>query len=423
MATIKELKKYFQTHPNENIFDGLKLYASANPWCANYAENADIIDRLFIRKYYNAYVVDMGEIVDDPEDMVSILNVEGINELVVNAYKWGNLWESTILEFNPLWNVDGEVTTTRTPNLTHTEGSRTDSGNETRGAVHTTDNDLTFPFDDNSNARPTNRNEHDENAVSNSNGFTKGSQVNTETGSETTHVIRQGNIGVTETSTLIFHYRDLVNFKFWEIFFETIFANVCRFSESCDVATSSGGSSGGGGSVEVTASATANTLDAGADATANVTTNNNHLSFTFGIPRGADGVDGKDGKDGVDGKDGKDGVDGKDGKDGVDGANFELVETLTGYTPATLDFTGKSFVFFATVKNDNWVASGILPVATIKDKAFGLDYGSIIGGAGGHIGHYAKILGTSNNAYHLEYDFLNSDISNTNGCTTYVYMA
>lgn len=109
------------------------------------------------------------------------------------------------------------------------------------------------------------------------------------------------------------------------------------------------------------------------------------------------------------------------GYGGGSGISFELAATLEGSATTTLDFTGKDYIYFVTTKLDNWVASGILPVDSVKDKAFGVDYGCIIDGSS-HIGHYAKVLGTANNAYHLEYDFLNSDISDTSGCTTYIYL-
>lgn len=49
---------------------------------------------------------------------------------------------------------------------------------------------------------------------------------------------------------------------------------------------------------------------------ANVLLSNNTLSFTFGLPKGDAGKDGKDGQDGKDGINGSDGVDGKDGING-----------------------------------------------------------------------------------------------------------
>ena len=48
--------------------------------------------------------------------------------------------------------------------------------------------------------------------------------------------------------------------------------------------------------------------------------NNNHLQFSFSLPKG---------KDGADGKDGKDGVDGANGTSGVDGNGFDYIFCLT----------------------------------------------------------------------------------------------
>ena len=72
---------------------------------------------------------------------------------------------------------------------------------------------------------------------------------------------------------------------------------------------------GGGGTTVDNATATAETLNAGSDATATVEWNSESktLNFSFGIPRGPKGDKGEDGKNGKDGKDGTDGTDGTDG--------------------------------------------------------------------------------------------------------------
>ena len=62
------------------------------------------------------------------------------------------------------------------------------------------------------------------------------------------------------------------------------------------------------------ANATAETLDAGSDATAIVNASDGVLSFTFGIPKGADGVDGEQGEKGEQGEQGEPGSDGSDGE-------------------------------------------------------------------------------------------------------------
>ena len=72
---------------------------------------------------------------------------------------------------------------------------------------------------------------------------------------------------------------------------------------------------GGGGTTVDNATATAETLNAGSDATASVEWDgvSKTLNFSFGIPRGAKGDKGEDGKNGKDGKDGTDGTNGADG--------------------------------------------------------------------------------------------------------------
>ena len=72
---------------------------------------------------------------------------------------------------------------------------------------------------------------------------------------------------------------------------------------------------GGGGTTVENATATAETLNAGSDATASVEWDgvSKTLNFSFGIPRGPKGDKGEDGKNGKDGKDGTDGTNGADG--------------------------------------------------------------------------------------------------------------
>ena len=69
---------------------------------------------------------------------------------------------------------------------------------------------------------------------------------------------------------------------------------------------------GGGGTTVENATATAETLNAGSDATASVEwdSKSKTLNFSFGIPRGPKGDKGEDGKNGKDGKDGTNGADG-----------------------------------------------------------------------------------------------------------------
>lgn len=73
--------------------------------------------------------------------------------------------------------------------------------------------------------------------------------------------------------------------------------------------------------------ATANTLAAGADATAEIV----GTTLVIGVPQGIQGAMGADGENGVDGQDGQDGVDGQDGTDGRDG-------TTGGWTGETEKF-------------------------------------------------------------------------------------
>jgi len=133
--------------------------------------------------------------------------------IIINtkAYTYGNLYNSTILEFNPLWNVDGTVETVRelkqtgTDNFAHTgSDTSTDSGSDI-----TTDGRTTYDTNDFLNSERSTL----QHGLSNTTQY--GSQ-NRETrnlrDNESILVTRQGNIGVTKSTELLEDYRKLVMF-------------------------------------------------------------------------------------------------------------------------------------------------------------------------------------------------------------------
>ena len=68
--------------------------------------------------------------VSDYMSIVSRIKDAVFNVYYANLYKWCNLMKSCILEFNPLWNVDGTESTVRTLEQDGTE-TRTKTGTET----------------------------------------------------------------------------------------------------------------------------------------------------------------------------------------------------------------------------------------------------------------------------------------------------
>jgi hypothetical protein len=253
------------------------------------------------------FILDYGSLCGSETAAIDAINAAACNELYNNKYKWDGLWESTILEFNPLWNVDGVTTETRTPDLTRTSGARTDY--DDHKSFTDTNNNYSYPFDSAGTAKQTDKAEIVHGAHKDQ--FDKGSQTDTETGTETIETIRQGNIGVTTTTQLLSEYRQYVAYSFWEKFMEAIMEAVLVYQDDIEYLEVTGGGGGGGGSVTVTATASATSLPESSQATASVTSHNNNLAFTFGIPKGATGPEGPEGPEGPQGPQGADGADGE----------------------------------------------------------------------------------------------------------------
>lgn len=135
--------------------------------------------------------------------------------LKTKAYTYSNLYNSTILEFNPLWNVDGTVETVRELKQTGTDtfehtGSDTSTNS---GSDVTTDGRTAYDTDSFLNTEKSTI----EHGLSNE---TEYDSENKETrnlkDNESITVTRQGNIGVTKSTELISDYRELVMFDVWK---------------------------------------------------------------------------------------------------------------------------------------------------------------------------------------------------------------
>jgi hypothetical protein len=183
-----------------------------------------------------------------------------------NMYKWSNLLKSTLLEFNPLWNVDGvtgeirETTHTGTDTNSHKgkdtnskkgydtnvktgneqldyNGSKTNTkgGNDITTTSNTTTessvfydatkNDTDYGQTDtetynNRNDKRTYNNVQDKMDYNSSNENEYNSSLERLLNLKDKDLfmqIKQGNIGVIETTTLLNHFREYVNFKVVDI--------------------------------------------------------------------------------------------------------------------------------------------------------------------------------------------------------------
>lgn len=137
---------------------------------------------------------------------------------------WKELYDTTVLKYNPIWNVDGTVkeerdlagTDYRTDDHT-TERTHDDQMERTHDDTVTTDVS-TYGYNS-STAAPTDKSEasHDGTITDAHTGTIKDTDTGTinhdttDTGSITT--TRQGNIGLTSTQSLIKEQRDVVQFN------------------------------------------------------------------------------------------------------------------------------------------------------------------------------------------------------------------
>ena len=151
-------------------------------------------------------------------------------------YYFDKLYQTTLLEYDPIYNVDETetITETRTPDIekTSTEngGNTTTYGKTEQVTDSVTGTNKVTPFDDSTNFYNDSQS-NQSGTTTNTNGGADSTthnktQTNTETGTEETETERHrmGNIGVTSSQDLIEQERKIANFDLLDIWLE-------RFSE------------------------------------------------------------------------------------------------------------------------------------------------------------------------------------------------
>ena len=139
--------------------------------------------------------------------------------VIANDYKWKKLYETTVLTYNPIWNVDG--TETRTTQYgehvtTQNNGERIET--MVNGERQNTSNQRlsSYPFDTGAKTATEETDESVTNGASTdtrtNNAVVDSTTSNTHTDKET--VTRSGNIGVTSTQKLINEERQVAMFQF-----------------------------------------------------------------------------------------------------------------------------------------------------------------------------------------------------------------
>lgn len=168
------------------------------------------------------------QLLSDDFTTTQFLIMATVNE---NDYKWRTLFNTTVLEYNPIWNVDGTATTT-TQYGEHTKTTNNGQRKETNvnGAGKTTENNKfsAYPFND-STKTTTEETDSTIDTAEKTNTQTTDAVTDSEISSTHTDTIteeRKGNIGVTSTQSLIEQERKVANFNFLKIVIKDIIKDI-----------------------------------------------------------------------------------------------------------------------------------------------------------------------------------------------------
>lgn len=164
-------------------------------------------------------------------DFLSLFSTMLENEF---SQKWSKLYETTILEYNPIWNVDGTETTTTAAQ--HALTTDTDHGNTfisrtELGRRSTTRERKESPYDSDT-GNPTESETVAEEPVTDTRTDTnpeKISEHETNTDQYTVTHERHGNIGVTTTQEMIKKEREVSDFLLYEV----VLPDVANFLTLC----------------------------------------------------------------------------------------------------------------------------------------------------------------------------------------------
>lgn len=180
----------------------------------NYSQHFKTYDRMYSEKYGDMllqYSVDEEAGFDD---VIRILHNRIRAILRKNYYKYMTLFNTTILEYNPIWNVDGTETTTTT------YGEHTSTDNIGARSNNEDINQYRVPMDSGTKTLT------DETTTTNSANSAVDSHISSTHTDSIVHE-RHGNIGVTSTQHLITEERQVAYFNLLDIIFEDVINEIC----------------------------------------------------------------------------------------------------------------------------------------------------------------------------------------------------
>lgn len=133
-----------------------------------------------------------------------------------NVSNWNKLYDTTVLDYNPIWNKDGTITESETIGRTHsnTNAETTSTEQNANSSDNSTEKDYAFSYNSNT-AHQANQIENE----SESSGTVKSSGSTNSNGSGSDNETRQytrketGNIGITTTQQMINEEREVDKFN------------------------------------------------------------------------------------------------------------------------------------------------------------------------------------------------------------------
>lgn len=179
---------------DETIFDGLNLPEGMN--------KVECVHNILFE------CAELEVVYQDPDYMKTAI----ANWSTINASVWQKLYDTTVLDYNPIWNVDGTVNEKETRNLAGTDKS-------VRNVKDNVETDSTIEHDVMGyNVSSGYQNESKDTQHTESEGTTKDTEDRnrTDTGTVERETRRTGNIGVTTTQQMIREEREVALFNMYQ---------------------------------------------------------------------------------------------------------------------------------------------------------------------------------------------------------------
>lgn len=233
---IKNLFDYAQDKNYRLLFESTgitypTIEGNTSNFLNDYIANAEYLDKMFYARYAS-----MKPILPDENIDAFFINWKSSIQAVLYFYleAWARLYYALHLDYNPIYNVDGETSTRtqgKTEGLSGTDATTYNRDQhvktETRGARGATDTNYEVPFDTTTEKEVGKTVSSDDQYTDT---FTEQANIDTDStayGKQnnvdyTVTEVRKGNIGVTMTQQMLNSEFDLRKRSFWDNVFKAI---------------------------------------------------------------------------------------------------------------------------------------------------------------------------------------------------------